>query len=295
MKYIFYISIICFGFSITSCEKDIPFPEQDVEPRIVVNATFSTDSLWKVHLSKSAPVNQVGTPEDITDGSVIIKKETGETIATLSHQANGFYTAEGSPSSGQRYTIEAQAPGLQSVSASSYQPKPFSFSFVDSTRSTYLDFPVVFIDLEIEDNADEENYYLIQVTQLIELPEEDYSFEFLPNHFVFDQNTENVDINSDNGFFERIYLPDAAFNGEKYTTRFAVGTDVIDNEIDGEYTFLISVSSVSSDLYKYTKTLETYEYSNGELFSEPVEIFNNIENGLGIWGGEITKEYLLEF
>lgn len=301
MKYLSYSIILIFGFLSVSCEKEIPFPEQESEAKLVVNATFSVDSTWSVHVSKSIPVSQSGTPENITNASVQVLDASGTLIRTLPHTENGFYqVADLKPEAGQSYQIEVSAPGFETASASGFLPKDFSFNVIDTSSGTFLEFPVLYIDLEIDDEANQENYYLIQASWEIETEDStslSYSFLFLPVHFVFDQNTENNEISSDNSGYDRIYLPDATFDGEQYQTRLAVEYPAFFEEEQGVIPskLIITVSSVDSDLYKYTKTLDRYYNNNDELFSEPVQIHNNIKNGLGVFGGFIDKSIEVEF
>ena len=303
MNYLSYSIILIFGFLSVSCEKEIPFPEQESQSKLVVNSTFSVDSTWSVHVSKSIPVSQSGTPENMTNASVQVLDASGTLIRELPHTENGFYqVADLKPEAGQSYKIEVRADGFETASAEGHQPKDFSFSVVDTSTGTFLDFPVLYIDLEINDEVNQENYYLIQAGWEVEfedaIPD---SYSFLPVHFVFDQNTENNEISSDNSGYDRIYLPDASFDGQKYQTRLAVEYPAFFDEEEEEdlegiiSKLIITVSSADPDLYKYTKTLDRYYYNNDELFSEPVQIHNNIQNGLGVFGGFIDKSIEVEF
>ncbi len=296
MKNSIYFFAILSASIFLSCEKDLPFPEQDVQPTLVLNGAFNLDSIWTVHISESAPVNGNSQPTDVVGATAVLKDESGQTIGSFRHQEGGTYLIPDlKPEAGRRYRVEASAPGLPSISAESYQPAAFNFTLSDTDKGVFLDFPVIFIDLEIEDNADETNYYLIEVEKVIELTETEEVYRFVPYLYVFDQNTENDEIDTESAGFERIYLPDETFNGRKYTTRLAVEEDIApeENQINSEW--IIRVSSVSEDLYKYAKTLERYNLSNGELFAEPVEIHNNVKDGLGVFGGQCTKEVRIKF
>lgn len=286
-----YLFFLVCSFTFLACEKQLPFPEQDVQPTLVINSTFSVDSLWKVHVSESAPVNGSSQPKNRDNATVILKNEADETLGTFVHDKDGFYHLPNlKPEWGRTYRMEASVSGLGSVTSQSYQPMDFSFKITDTLRSLYLDLPVIFIDVEIKDNADEESYYLVEVEKIIEIVETEEVYRFMPYLYVFDQNTENDEIDTESSDFERVYLPDRAFNGQNYTTRLAVEEDIAEIEDEIEVKWIVRVLSVSSDLYKYTKSLERYNLTNGELFAEPVEIHNNIQNGLGVFGGFTAKE-----
>ena len=59
--------------------------------------------------------------------------------------------------------------------------------------------------------------------------------------------------------------------------------------------FELKVMAVSSDLYEYLKAYETYRNSDNKntSLSNPIPIYSNIENGLGIFGGYSLKSFYI--
>lgn len=53
----------------------------------------------------------------------------------------------------------------------------------------------------------------------------------------------------------------------------------------------IGLSSISKDLYDFEKTSEQNQYLQNDPFAEPVSVFSNIENGLGIFGVKRTQHF----
>jgi hypothetical protein len=51
------------------------------------------------------------------------------------------------------------------------------------------------------------------------------------------------------------------------------------------YILKFELQTLTKDTYYYIKSLGASEWSNDGLFSEPVQVYNNIDNGLGIFGG----------
>jgi hypothetical protein len=45
------------------------------------------------------------------------------------------------------------------------------------------------------------------------------------------------------------------------------------------------ITSCSSQYYRYVNSLELYNESDGNPFAEPVQLYNNISNGYGIFAG----------
>lgn len=92
------------------------------------------------------------------------------------------------------------------------------------------------------------------------------------------------------GYVENYHLlfTDELIDGKTYTLKYVLGSGS-DNESFGLDTangeFLqahLTLQSIPQDLYLYYSTLDAY-YWNGDMpFMEPVHIFSNIENGVGI-------------
>jgi len=47
-------------------------------------------------------------------------------------------------------------------------------------------------------------------------------------------------------------------------------------------------------MYEYLKSLELYSLSSGNIFAEPVQIYSNMDNGLGIFGGYAQKSFTVD-
>jgi len=55
----------------------------------------------------------------------------------------------------------------------------------------------------------------------------------------------------------------------------------------------LTVSNTSEDLYKYNTTLRNQLYTGVSLFAEPVLVFNNVKNGMGIVGSMYSTTFFL--
>ena len=79
---------------------------------------------------------------------------------------------------------------------------------------------------------------------------------------------------------------DTYFDGRTYTVNFtcyAWDMEFLDP-------FVIEMSRVNESLYKYQKTAKKYQENDPNgiigMFAEPVQVYTNIENGVGIVSGQ---------
>ena len=87
---------------------------------------------------------------------------------------------------------------------------------------------------------------------------------------------------SDNG----VIFSDEFFNGKNYELVIY---------IDKQYTpFLFTeLRSVSKEYFLYMRSYFKYVQTNGDFLAEPVMVYNNINNGIGIFAGFSTSTKLI--
>ena len=296
MKYSVLSSIIIF--LLVSCTKEIPFPDSTVEPVIVVNSTFTKQNDFVVDVSSSIANSLNSIPEKIDNATVIITDLSNNHSETLNHLWNGKYSLENfQPDENTEYHIEVSAPNFASINSNSISnsiPGEFSFEIKDHYLGYYKGTESYFVTIEIVDNPDEENFYLIEI--------EDFINEGIINgsnnvygHFTDDINADKIDnintVDGDLGGQSKIFLSDINFNGEKYTFKFWWSEILLQSlsQTTGNY-IECHVRSVSKTYYDYEKSLESHKHSFYQDFggSSPVQIISNINNGFGLFAGYLN-------
>lgn len=58
----------------------------------------------------------------------------------------------------------------------------------------------------------------------------------------------------------------------------------VDTSAEGFYRVIIELQSISKDLYYYIKSIDGANNITSGLFTEPVQVYSNINDGVGIWG-----------
>ena len=56
---------------------------------------------------------------------------------------------------------------------------------------------------------------------------------------------------------------------------------------------ILRINHVNSDTYKFWRSVERSKNSSGNPFSEPVNLYSNIDGGIGIWGGYGASYYYI--
>jgi len=293
MKALIILNIFIFSILLFSCEKEIELKQDDIKSRIVVNSIFSANDTVIVHLSESRNIlyNNGGTLPNIEDATVKLYNDDIE-FGTLIHQSEGFYTLNSPfPVEGQTYELKVTHSKFDNVTTKSICPKSITISSVDTTRQG----EIMKYNFSIQDDGLQENYYSIQfITTLV------YKNEITPGNFKNDTVTVNNtictrDINAEleqdpNGLScdQEILYTDKNFNGQSYT--FNIEQSILPEAIKST----IIVRNISADLFKYKKTLQLYKANQDNPFGEPVQVYSNIKDGLGIFSGySISKKIIL--
>ena len=132
------IAIIVLVFTISSCEKIIPFTGEITQPKLVVNSLFENQNRWSVHISQSLSVLDTSSLSNIENATVRIMDDQNNVVEILTHDFGGHYTGITFPQIGENYRVEAEASGFTSVYSENNLPTPISIISVD-TNTTFVD------------------------------------------------------------------------------------------------------------------------------------------------------------
>lgn len=286
ITYRFFLFVCLIFFA---CEKSIPFPEAETPPILVANSLFTKDAIWTVQLSQSVAIDSTVKFDFIPNGQIEIKNLSNNAATTLTHQSNGIYTSDALlPASETEYELTVEVADFSTIQASSSIPKNFVVQLQNFQASEYLKQPNYLFDIEIIDDPTTPNFYLIQVHYV--LKRNGQLFKEQARHFSFDANSDNETVVLDHSNLKQSYLPDTNFNGQTYTSQIGAASPLLgDVNIGDELTAFISVYSISEAGYLYEKSVERFENTAEEIFAEPLGVFSNINNGLGIFAGYVEQ------
>lgn len=282
---LFILGILIAGF-ISSCEKEIPLTQEEIDPRIVVNSIFSSDDTIWVHLSESRNVLFEDVLPNITNAELKLTDANGSIIGDFIHTEEGlYYCSAPFPIAGSRYGIIASSPGFTSIKAFSDVPKLVNIDSIDTLSSVenyFMEFTVQF-----QDKVEEKNYYSLSIVRNGYFLNDIDDTIFYSDPYI--STNEYFVINGGGGIGE---------GSEKYATSFYFSDELINGQtinfkaksyfspdVDSNSVFVVELRNLSEDLYKYKVTYAKYYETQGSPFAEPVRVYSNVEEGFGIFGG----------
>ena len=288
---LFLVLLICI---LTACEKEVHIPIEYTEPKLVVNGLFNTDSLWEVEISASQYIYDSGTIPLINDAAVTITNSTGNTI-TLLNQGDGLYnSATEKPQTGQVYSINISHANYENASSSNQLPGELQVSNIELQDQTMVSGEQFRkISITFQDSPDPD-FYMIRIVGGFWV--ETYDSLGMPDSslipypmWVFSQSPA-VENSNPNNMQPTIIFKDELFNSTQYTIDLLVEEYVFGGEKENIKDIYISISKISEEYYWYEKSYLAYVSSqNNQFFSQPVQVYTNIENGLGIFAGFSTQ------
>ncbi|MBK8944808.1 MAG: DUF4249 domain-containing protein [Ignavibacteriae bacterium] len=296
-----FLKIFSIIFISISCESvvDVELPKQN--PLIVVNSFFTPDSVFKVHVSKSLGIlesfsvlNEYGYNEDKIPILENAKVEiwNGDNIVTnLNYSGNGFYIAQNTfPQINNNYKIVVSADGFKSVFAEDKIPNSILIKNVlleSNPLDEYLsqnEITIIF-----EDDGNTKNYYQLSLFAI-----ENFSGEIYRTNLFFESNdiligeSDIFDENEKTFYGYAAYFDDAIISGKEYKLKIST------YEISYYSEVYVILSSLSENLYKYIISVKEQDEADDNPFAEPVSIHNNVQNGLGIFGGYSSSVYRIK-
>ncbi|NJO88357.1 MAG: DUF4249 domain-containing protein [Chloroflexia bacterium] len=293
MKYINILIISVLFF--TSCEKTIYIKIEDQGRKLVVNSIFASDDSVHIQLLESKYIMD-GTYQyfPVEDASISLFENQTE-VETVSQNEFGNYLFSSKLTEAQQYSIVVNSTLHGTATAQSYLPDESKIDKIEyqlklSGESEYKYIENAKFKVEFTDVANTENFYQIRAYTKYEEP-------------IIDPNTnEIIGLISRKNFIQigsedpsvydelyeipGIFFSDELFDGQQHTISFE--TDYFNYNNDTQTIYFIQLNSLSKDLYNYYRSYSQYEETKDNPFAEPVKVYNNIENGFGIFGGYTT-------
>ena len=267
----------------SSCEKPIVFTQEVKEPKLVINSFFNPDSTWVVYLSHSLTVIEKGELKPV-DNATVKLFENDVFAGNLVLVKNGKYVSTTKPFDNKTYRIEAEATGYKNASAKSSIPaESIQILSIDTSRVNIFDEGYLKFKIEVSDVGEEIHYYGIRLLG--------YQQGFLSKVY-FRSADPILNVGSD-------YVNSASFTNELFTNTAAtieLSADVLMYDGNGFVfdSIILIIETFSEEAYLYNRSFQAYEIAFDDFFSEPVQVFSNINNGYGIFGGLRSQEYTMD-
>jgi Domain of unknown function (DUF4249) len=304
MRYFIFFLILFF-----SCSKEKKITLLESKKKIVVNCIFNPYKNWDVQvLFSNTPYSTNITSKVINNALVLITNNNN--IADTLTYSNGYsYKSNNKPIAGIIYKIIVVVPGFDTISASDIIPKyplsNISLKILDSSNTTnYKKVNGLFVEqlsnLEFKyfDNPNENNFYKITIKEYSTA----YfllSANFIDSLFTFRELlTDDPKIYTALGnticLFDDTYINGQSFTSNLYYYHDANYIGRIKNDVtfppqpysDYRGIYVVSIHSMSNELFKYQNAYISQNIGSGDIFGEFKNSYSNIKNGLGIFAGE---------
>lgn len=281
-----FLAAIIFLFFI-SCEKVIPIDANFLKSKLVINSIFFKDSSCTVHISSSTSILDKITFENIEDADLSVKDSSGNLIENLQYLSNGFYKGSEKLQPDNQYYLNAVHKNFNNVLATTSIPKNISIHHIDTLSYLKNGKERFRISASFIDDGNINNYYKLGVKM---------------GKYVVDTLSLNgstiidsaiiykwVKIYRDHEVLERtitnkeVIFNDNTFNGTTFSVNFSIKNFIRDSSINLSFLKLYFYN-IDNSLYNYEKSIKQY-FDNYDIpFTQPVQVFSNIENGFGVLG-----------
>ena len=294
---------------LTSCENDFVIKNDEYINKIVVNSVFNNTGILSAEVTKTfSPYEPVKVVE-LSSANVSLFKD-GTFVEKLTYRKTpqdtlGKFVSTTIPEQGRRYSIEVTDPKLGIATSESSVPAPFGVSDLSAVwmkwgeyNSTSMRYNFKFT---LHDRETTDYYYLTIAFPVIKKDEETgewhfYAYQYceiqtgdLPLHQLYLRNGLLSEDKAFNG-------TDHVISGTATTYREPFGDFESDwpadtNKIKVDSLHLhITVRKLTKELYTFYSSYATALKNENNVYSEPTPIYSNIENGVGVFGGEFVIE-----
>lgn len=272
-----------------SCMKPIKINIDDKGRKIVVNSIFTADSTIKIVLQRSNYIlDNTHTYPVINDAKIDLFENNIKIETISSANQEGKYNFKHIVKEGKTYGIEIEKSGYDITKATSTVPLKTKLKKVDYEINTEkINFTVHF-----SDRANEKNYYKLSASMVMILNEgTENEFKNLRLLSIKSKDPAVQELKNINKFNNSwLLITDDVFDGTNYALTCNIKNEFknIDNVVI-EYYFVLN--TISKDMYNYYLAYDKYQNSTEDPFAELVKVYNNIDNGFGIFAGESSSVY----
>ncbi|MCW5910510.1 MAG: DUF4249 domain-containing protein [Cyclobacteriaceae bacterium] len=272
---------------ITGCQVVVDFDIPLEKQKLVVNALINPDSTWRVSVSKSWHILDEGYQAFVPAAVITITDQHDNLISILSQERIDEYRSDSKPLPGATYKLKAEVPGYETVFAQTNIPHPVPI--MDVTVDTIMkDYGYAEVVANIKFNdPPEKNYYQVyaSVKMIVQLWD--------PNGMKTDTVTYLYPLYLSQSELEEsaAVFNDLKFNGT--TAKVSVRLNYWPHGTMLEQHIILL--HLNEAYYNYEVTRRLQEQTQGDpFFAQPVQVFSNITNGMGIFAGCAGYSYELQ-
>lgn len=275
------VLILVSFFFLVSCETVIDVDLPAHKPGIVVNCVMKEGKPVSASITRSVGI--LDTLEiEIINGADVKLYENGVFVGTLLFNSQegvdsvpGEYRINHNAVAGAEYRLEVSAPAYDPVQAGATIPQAVpiaSHVFTENASVNQFGEQMSQLSVTINDPAGIDNYYFLTIIDTTET-ESGYYFSM--------ESTDPSVVQTYTG--SGILFSDELFDGKTYTLKadipgFSGGTPF-------SQSMKVVLQTIDRNDFLYQKTFYLHIENEENPFAEPVQVYTNINGGLGIFGG----------
>ena len=290
--YFILLLSVCLNSCITYIEKDL-----DIKPKLVLHCYLVPQlDTTILHLSSTTPLftSNPRKMEEVPDATVEISADNKQWVRMEYYPEFKFYLIPQTQFpiiEGKTYYIRASAPGFESVSSSCTVPYlretnlelVFKESINDIHGGKYYSLLHHHGFIEWTDYPGEDNYYIF------------YNKEFIWWEMYEDLGNYEWQYDTLYGYhwgilYEEIWSPciysDYGQDGKRNSVFMM---------IDFTSKYEMTLLQTDKQTYLYYTSLLNYDETLVYFMLEPMQLYTNIQNGYGVFGAFVMRDYSFEF
>jgi hypothetical protein len=301
----FYTILIISAILLSGCARDIDFDGKEPAPKMVVNAVINAQSDTNLIKISESVFDFSGQKPGIVESPEIRLNINGKECNQLWLDTligvHAYYKFASNLNGGDKIEFSAHTPKHGTVTGHDIVPyntveiKNIDHSWFFRDGTGYLRLYVT-----LKDNPLERHFYRIVVKTKgdivhpsIQEPINDWSLEqvFIDDEMLFHNPTETEEDGKSPNFF-RIFTDDM-IQGKEYTLNIYIEGFNEANSPWLDYVrqwVKVEIHTLSEKLYQNLHSQELFIGPSGDVFSEPVKIYTNMQGGYGILGGYNVTE-----
>jgi hypothetical protein len=275
-SFIFFLA----SLGLVSCRKEIPFDDDFTEPMLSVNGAIHKDSIISVHIGRSYGMLDSDELQVVNNAVVELLDNSGNLVEILQYDQNGMYFSPSGfkPAPSTAYTVRVSHPTLPTASATAVIPAASIAVFTDTARVVYNgEADMLRFSFTVTDQPGEQ-FYMLEIyneSYYLDWNNDTIWYEYLEGFYRTSPVLENS-----GDYDSKAFFTDQLFEG---------GSQRIDVVLYyyPEYgnKLRARLTSLSKDLYLFYKSASLYEQATGNPFAQPVQVYSNINQGYGVFGG----------
>ncbi len=298
--------------ALAACETVISIDPPDYEAEITATSLFNPDSVWTARISRTIPVELAGTVDSPFLGNASVSVWEGDQLIDRLVYDNlgfGIYQSQSgrTPEPNKLYRLEVEAPGYGRVEATSALPVApqitelslelqsgdpdffasysLRFRLKDSPDASFYSFGAYqAYASDPDDGRDSED---IQIEPL-SMAQEDATWQCSYEDALNPVQIDGYDSGAE--WCRTGIMTDRQFSGME--REFETTIEPWYPENVREPSIIFYINSMSEDYFEYQRSLRNSGYH--DPFSEPVQVFTNVEGGRGVFAGYNSSFRILE-